>query len=38
VFAFIETRLFNRLVGEYLLDDEYLAHVLRQIRQEIENG
>ena len=24
VFAFIETKLFTRLVGEYLSDDEYL--------------
>lgn len=24
MFAFIETRLFTRLVGEYLSDDEYL--------------
>jgi hypothetical protein len=41
VFSFIETKLFSRLLGEYLTDDEYeaesiSAHVLRKIKEEID--
>lgn len=53
MFSFVETRLFTRLVQQYLTDEEYgllqraliedpeagsLAHVLKQIREEINDG
>jgi hypothetical protein len=43
--SFIETKLFSRLLGEYLSDDDYArlqeqenipAHVLRKIKEEID--
>jgi hypothetical protein len=39
--SFIETRLFTRLVADYLSDEEYrkpqfATHVLEQIRDEID--
>lgn len=37
MFAFIETRLFTRLVGEYLSDDEYLE-VQAALAQDPEAG
>jgi len=46
MYSFIETRLFTRLVREYLTDHEYsefvrdniTADILRQIRKEAENA
>ena len=45
MYSFIETRLFTRLVREYLTDHEYsesvrdniATDVLRQIRREVED-
>jgi hypothetical protein len=42
MFSFIETKLFSRLFGEYLTDDEngeqsIPAHVLRKIKEEIDD-
>jgi hypothetical protein len=53
MYSFIETRLFTRLVGDYLSDEGVIwmltiypknvaenipAHVLRQIRKEVDDG
>ena len=36
MFSFVETRLFSRLVQEYLTDS-IPGHILRQIREELED-